>query len=62
MPSEYLTAKELAARWRMSEGTLRNWRWKRIGPPFIRPARGKVLYRLKDVQAWERQHTERPRS
>lgn len=39
----FLTPKELATRWRLSEQTLANWRHGRKGPPFVRIG-AKVLY------------------
>lgn len=52
----FLTPEELIDRWRgvVSLKTLENWRGCGKGPDFYRPARGKVLYRLSDVDAWER--------
>ena len=44
--------KELAERWRMSEATLERWRSDRIGPVFLN-IRGRVLYRLIDIEAFE---------
>jgi len=34
--------------------TLRVWRWKGIGPRYIRygKARGRVMYRVDDLEAW----------
>lgn len=49
---QHLTEHDLARRWRMSERTLQAWRWKKIGPPFIR-LQGKVLYRVVDVIEFE---------
>lgn len=48
----YLSAKELAARWKMSPKTLRQWRWKRKGPNASRIS-GHVLYKLEDVEFYE---------
>ena len=47
-----LTTEQLAARWGMSPGTLRNWRVWKQGPRFIRIGRS-VRYRLYDVKKWE---------
>lgn len=53
----YLTTPEVAARLRRTETTIRSWRQRGIGPPYIQPAgRGtKVLYDLAAVEAWEKQ-------
>jgi hypothetical protein len=50
-----LTPAELAARIRTDEGTLANWRCQGRGPAFWKPSARKVLYRLIDVEAWERE-------
>ena len=47
-----LTTDELAARWGMSSGTLRNWRVFKRGPRFIRIGRT-VRYKLAEVKRWE---------
>jgi hypothetical protein len=49
----FLTPKELASRWRLSEQTLANWRHGRKGPPFVRIG-AKVLYPSEAVQAFEK--------
>lgn len=51
-----LTPAELAARIRTTTGTLANWRAARprIGPPFWKPSPKKVLYRLAEVEQWEK--------
>ncbi len=51
----HLTEVDVARRWRMSERTLQAWRWKKIGPPYLK-AMGKVLYRLSDIEAFEADH------
>lgn len=58
-----LTPAELSARWcgQISEGTLSTWRSEGKGPRFFRPSgkkHGKVLYRLVDVEAWEKEQME----
>lgn len=51
---EFLTAEQLARRWAgiVTTGTLANWRSKRVGPQFVK-LRGRVLYPLEKVTAWE---------
>jgi hypothetical protein len=51
----HLTETDVARRWRMSVRTLQAWRWKQVGPPYIK-AMGKVLYRLSDIEAFEADH------
>lgn len=55
----YLTTAELARRWKTSQATLRNWRFKGGGPPYFKPSgeRGAALYRLRDIEAWEQKRT-----
>jgi hypothetical protein len=50
----YLTSKELAHRWRLSEQTLANWRHARKGPPFVRIG-GRILYPIASLSDYERQ-------
>jgi hypothetical protein len=50
----YLTSKELAQRWRLSEQTLANWRHARKGPSFIRIG-GRILYPISTTTDFERQ-------
>lgn len=61
-PTAVLTPAALAERWggAVSLGTLSNWRSQGKGPRFFRPAgtrTGKVLYRLEDVESWERENS-----
>jgi hypothetical protein len=49
----YLTSKEVAARWRLSDQTLANWRSAGKGPPFIRVGT-RVLYPIEGIYAHER--------
>jgi len=48
----YLTSKELAHRWRLSEQTLANWRHAKKGPPFLRIG-GRILYPLLTTHDYE---------
>lgn len=49
----YLTSKELADRWRLSDQTLANWRHAGKGPPYIRVG-ARVLYPAEGIQAFEK--------
>ncbi len=53
--SVYLTLEEVVERYRnqVSEGTLRNWRSKRIGPSFIKIGKS-VLYPVNELDRWDR--------
>ena len=48
----YLTSKEVANRWRLSDQTLANWRHAGKGPPFIRVG-SRVRYPMEGINAWE---------
>lgn len=53
------TTAELAKRWGMSPHTLKKWRVQKRGPTFVKfgSARtSKIVYRLKDIQAYENEH------
>ena len=45
---------ELAARWKISPRTLERWRWTGEGPRFMKLG-GRVIYRVDDVEEFERQ-------
>lgn len=47
-----LDAKQLAARWRTSEQSLAQRRYQHDGPPYLKIGR-RVLYSLRDVEAYE---------
>lgn len=49
----YLTSKELADRWRLSDQTLANWRHAVKGPPYIRVG-ARVLYPAEGIHAFEK--------
>lgn len=48
----YLTATELAERWRSVKGTLNNQRAQGKGPPFVKLG-GKVLYPIAEIEKYE---------
>lgn len=54
----YLTTLELAARWAakypfpLNKRTIDNWRYMGKGPAYCKQ-RGRVLYKLEDVEAFE---------
>jgi hypothetical protein len=49
----YLTSKEVADRWRLSDQMLANWRYAGKGPPFIRVG-SRVLYPIEGIHSFER--------
>jgi hypothetical protein len=55
MSIKHFNQIELSRRWTISHRTLERWRWKNEGPPFIKLG-GRVVYRLEDILAYEREH------
>ena len=47
-----MTTEELATRWKVSNGTLRNWRSAGRGPKYV-VIGSSVRYHLEDIKAWE---------
>jgi hypothetical protein len=62
MDTRHLNQIDLARRWKLSERTLERWRWLEQGPSYLKIG-GRVVYRLEDVEAFEkaRLHDSRPR-
>lgn len=56
MSLRHLNQIELAARWNISHRTLERWRWTGEGPRFVKLG-GRVVYRLEDVEEFEREQT-----
>lgn len=57
-----LTPKELCERWKLADNTLRQWRVKGVGPPYIKLGDGRaseVRYQLKDIEAFEKSNKTR---
>lgn len=60
MNREVLTPRQVEAEYGIDYQTLANWRWKRIGPRWIKtsPGRsGRVRYRRSHIEAWLDQQT-----
>lgn len=55
MTVKHLDQAELADRWKISQRTLERWRAIGWGPCFLKIG-GRVVYRLEDIEAYERQH------
>ncbi len=55
--ARYLTTEEVSERYRgeVSEGTLRNWRAQRVGPPFIKIGKS-VLYPVQGLDEWDKKN------
>ena len=59
MPQKHcLNQKELARRWGISHRTLERWRYSGQGPTFLKLG-GRGLYRLADVEDFERSQLQR---
>ena len=54
MATKHLNQIDLAARWNISHRTLERWRWTGEGPRFVKLG-GRVVYRLEDVEDYERE-------
>ena len=54
-PQVFVTEAELAERWRHSLRSLQRWRADGKAPPFTRLGR-RVVYRLSDVESFEKAH------
>jgi hypothetical protein len=52
----HLNQVQLSRRWSISPRTLERWRWLREGPPYLKIG-GRVVYRLDDVETYERSRT-----
>ena len=51
--TNHLNQVQLSRRWSLSPRTLERWRWERKGPRHLKVG-GRVLYRLEDVEDFER--------
>lgn len=58
----FMTPADLAARWGggVHVRTLANWRSSGTGPRYLK-VNGRVLYRVRDIEAWESAHTITPK-
>lgn len=52
-PLKHLSQRELSERWTIAETTLERWRSMGIGPVYVKLP-GRVVYRITDVEAYER--------
>jgi hypothetical protein len=50
---KHLSQRELSERWTIAETTLERWRSIGIGPVYVKLP-GRVVYRITDVDAYER--------
>ena len=64
-PGQFCTRRQAAKYLHVSQATLHRWMIERIGPSVIRLAaagRGRVLYRVKELQQYVDDNTIRPKS
>ena len=52
MAIQHFNQVELSRRWRLSPRTLERWRLQGTGPQYLKVG-GRVVYRLKDIEAYE---------
>jgi hypothetical protein len=58
-PIAHINQVQLARRWSLSPRTLERWRWRDQGPVYLKVG-GRVLYRLEDIEAFERGSVRQP--
>jgi hypothetical protein len=58
-PIAHINQVQLARRWSLSPRTLERWRWRDQGPAYLKLG-GRVLYRLEDIEAFERGSVRQP--
>jgi predicted DNA-binding transcriptional regulator AlpA len=58
--SDVLTAKETSQEYGIPEPTLTDWRYKSLGPPYVRLGPKSIRYRRRDIEAWLEANTVRP--
>ncbi|WP_404801889.1 helix-turn-helix transcriptional regulator [Bosea spartocytisi] len=51
-PNIYLTAAEVSRRWRVTPAALAQWRSRKTGPAWTKFG-GRVVYALRDIEAYE---------
>jgi len=53
LKDKFIKTKDLAERWGLHEGTLRNWRAQKKGPPYYKTGKD-VVYKLSDITKHEK--------
>ena len=56
-PTTFLTVDDLAARYRVTETTIHNWRKRGAAPPSLRAGR-QIRFPLEGILAWEQENRE----
>ena len=51
-PPDLLDERQLSAEWQIPQRTLTMWRYRKIGPPYVKLGAQTVRYRRADVDAW----------
>ncbi|MFZ5501079.1 MAG: helix-turn-helix transcriptional regulator [Candidatus Micrarchaeota archaeon] len=57
MARVYLTTNQAAKLLSLSPCTLVDWRWRRIGPPWVQVSRGCVRYDQESLERWLQSRT-----
>ena len=52
MSAELLTPEQAAEYLSLSSQTLAQWRWKTVGPPFVKIGKRAVRYDRSQLEAW----------
>ena len=52
MDAQHLNQTDLATRWNMSRKTLEKWRWRNMGPRYLKLG-SRVRYSIADIEAFE---------
>lgn len=52
MPETYLLPTEAAAYLRVAVKTLTQWRWRGMGPPYLKVAGGRIRYERAALDVW----------
>ena len=58
METRHINPRQLSRRWGVQPKTLQNWRSCSAGPAYIKIG-GRVLYRLEDIEQYEKDHYHR---
>jgi len=56
-PKQYFDEEETGKLLRVTARTVQQWRWRKIGPPYIKlgspiKGKGRILYDYDDIVAW----------
>jgi predicted site-specific integrase-resolvase len=51
---QYMTPEQVADRYQISPDSLKEWRYKGVGPKYLRIGK-RVRYRVTDLERWEKE-------